>query len=39
MPISDAEADFISTNGYDAFEDKLEESEVLYNDFYRQSCV
>ena len=39
MPISDAEADFISNNGYDAFENKLEEAEVLYNDFYRQSCV
>ena len=39
LPISDAEADFIGNNGYDAFEDKLEESEVLYNDFYRQPCV
>ena len=39
LPISDAEADFIGNNGYDAFEDKLEETEVFYNDFYRQSCV
>jgi hypothetical protein len=39
LPISDAEADFVSANGYDAFEDKLAEAEVLYNDFYRQSCV
>ena len=35
LPISNEEADFVSNNVYDAFEDKLEEEEVLYNDVYR----